>query len=64
MRRDSMPMRDSIFAETGAQVLMYNGKVFAGADRNTGSNAVFYPAAHHNRRRRHWALGCRAIVPA
>ena len=39
-----VPLRDSGSHETGAQVLMYNGKVFAvGADRNTGSNAVFTP---------------------
>jgi hypothetical protein len=39
-----VPLRDSSSHETGAQVLMHNGKVFAaGADRNTGSNAVFTP---------------------
>jgi len=39
-----VPLRDASSHETGAQVLMYNGKIFAaGADRNTGSNAVFTP---------------------
>ena len=39
-----VPLRDASSHETGAQVLMYNGQIFAaGADRNTGSNAVFTP---------------------
>src|SRR2546427_2056258 len=37
-------LRDTSSHETGAQVLMYNGKVFAvGANRNLGANAVFTP---------------------
>ncbi|MGH9408519.1 MAG: hypothetical protein ACRD1V_03615, partial [Vicinamibacterales bacterium] len=41
-----VPLRDAPSHETGAQVMMYNGSVFtAGADRNTGSNAVFNPPA-------------------
>jgi hypothetical protein len=37
-------LRDSSSHETGAQVMMYNGSVFAaGAARATGANAVFNP---------------------
>ena len=37
-------LRDSSSHETGAQVMMYNGSVFAaGAARATGANAVFTP---------------------
>jgi len=44
-----VPLRDSSSHETGAQVMMYNGKVFAaGADRNTGSNAVYTPPANQD----------------
>jgi hypothetical protein len=46
MTASPVPLRDSSSHETGAQVLMYNGSVFnVGADRNTGSNAVFIPPA-------------------
>jgi hypothetical protein len=39
-----VPLKDSSSHETGAQVMMYNGSVFvAGADRNSGSNAVYTP---------------------
>ena len=44
-----VPLKDTSSHETGAQVMMYNGKVFvAGADRNTGSNAVFTPPPNTN----------------
>src|SRR5215831_17193269 len=39
-------LKDTSSHETGAQVLMYNGSVFvAGADRNSGANAVWTPPA-------------------
>ena len=37
-------LKDGPSHETGAQVMMYNGQVFvAGADRNSGANAVYTP---------------------
>jgi len=37
-------LKDGPSHETGAQVMMYNGQVFvAGADRNSGANAVYAP---------------------
>jgi hypothetical protein len=40
-------LKDGPSHETGAQVMMYNGQVFvAGADRNSGANAVYTPPAN------------------
>ncbi len=58
-------LKDTSSHETGAQVLMYNGNVFvAGADRNSGANAVFIPPAGSTVDNQSTAQGTFLVAPA
>ena len=57
-------LKDTSSHETGAQVLMYNGSVFtAGADRNSGANAVFTPPAGSTVNSQSTAQGTFLVAP-
>jgi hypothetical protein len=58
-------LKDTSSHETGAQALMYNGNIFvAGADRNSGANAVFIPPAGSTVDNQSTAPGTFLVAPA